>query len=307
MSNSDLPSSAQTPILLDKRHHLATLIVMDVHRRVMHNGVKETLTELRCTYWLVRGRQFVHKLIHRCVTCCKLEGRSYQSVPPPPLPEYRVRQSQPFRYTGVDFAGPLYVKKSVVSEGSKVWLCLYTCCVTRAVHLDLVPDMTATTFIRSFKCFTARRGIPAKMVSDNGKTFKAASRIIQSVFDDPEVRRHFTELRVEWAFNLEKAPWWGGIFERMIKSAKRCLKKAIGRACLTYDELLTLVTEVEAVLNSRPLSYIAMDDLEEPLTPSHLLLGYRVLTLPDPSLSDDLDYNASANDLSRRMKHLIKT
>ena len=97
----------------------------------------------------------------------------------------------------------------------------------------------------------------------------------------------------------------GGIFERMIKSAKRCLKKAIGRACLTYDELLTLVTEVEAVLNSRPLSYIAMDDLEEPLTPSHLLLGYRVLTLPDPSLSDDLDYNASANDLSRRMKHLI--
>ena len=109
----------------------------------------------------------------------------------------------------MDFAGPLYVKKSVVSEGSKVWLCLYTCCVTRAVHLDLVPDMTATTFIRSFKRFTARRGIPAKMVSDNSKAFKAASRIIQSVFDDPEVRRHFTELRVEWAFNLEKAPWWG--------------------------------------------------------------------------------------------------
>ena len=130
-----------------------------------------------------------------------------------------------------------------------------TCCVTRAVHLDLVPDLKAVTFIRSFKRFTARRGIPTKVVSDNGKTFKAASKIIQCVFDDPDVERQFTEFRVE-SFNLEKAPWCGGgggggggIFERMIKSAKRCLKKAIGRANLTYDELLTLLTEIEAVLN----------------------------------------------------------
>ena len=96
----------------------------------------------------------------------------------------------------------------------------------------------------------------------------------------------------------------GGIFERMIKSAKRCLKKSIGRASLTYDELSTLVIEIEAVLNSRLLTYVSMDDLEEP---SHLLLGYRVLSLPDPPLSDDPDYGESANDLSRRMKHLLKT
>ena len=96
----------------------------------------------------------------------------------------------------------------------------------------------------------------------------------------------------------------GGIFERIIKSAKRCLKKSVGRACLTYDELLTIVTEVEAVLNSRPLSYVSMDDLDEPLPPSHLLRGYRVLS---PTLSEDPDYDESANDLNRRMKHLLKT
>lgn len=87
------------------------------------------------------------------------------------------------------------------------------------------------------------------MVSNNGKTSESASRIGQSVIDIPKVKGHFAELRVEWAFYLEKAPWWGGIFERMIKSAKCCLKKAIRRTCLTYDELLTYVTEVEAVLN----------------------------------------------------------
>ena len=184
-----------------------------------------------------------------------------------------------------------------------MWLCLYMCCVTRAVHLDLMPDLNAFTFIRKFKHFTSRQGIPSQVVSDNSKTFKSASKIIQGVLNEPEVKKHFTELHVEWTFNLEKAPWWG-IFERMIKSAKRCLKESVGKASLTYDELSMLVTEIEAVLNSRPLTYVSMD---EPLTPSHLLLGYRVLSLPDPPLSDDPDYNQLANDLSRRMKHLLRT
>ena len=99
----------------------------------------------------------------------------------------------------------------------------------------------------------------------------------------------------------------GGIFKRMSKSAKCCLKKSLRRASLTYNELSTLVTEIEAVLNSRPLTYVSTDDLEEPLTPCHLLLGYRVLSLPDPILSNHPDYGESANDLGRRMKHLLKT
>ena len=93
LSNSDLPSPAQMPILLDKDHYLTTLIVLDAHQRVMHNGVKETLTELRSNYWVVRGRQFVRKLIHHCLVCRRLEGRPFQSVPPPPLPEYRSCQA----------------------------------------------------------------------------------------------------------------------------------------------------------------------------------------------------------------------
>ena len=186
MSKSCLSLAAQTPILLDKDHHLTKLIVMDAHRRVIHNGVKETLSELRSTYWLVRGRQFVRKLIHRCVICQKLEGKPCRGNPPPPLQEYRVQQSRPFQTTGVDFAGPLHVRTSDTARTAKVWLCLYTCCATRAVHLDLVSDMTAATFIRSFRRFAARRGMPSRMISDNGKTFKSASKIIRQILETPE-------------------------------------------------------------------------------------------------------------------------
>ncbi len=177
----------------------------------------------------------------------------------------------------------------------------------RAVHLDVVPDLSTQTFIRSLKRFCARRGLPRKIVSDNAKTFKAAARKIKAVMDHEEVQRYLSGVGIEWSFNIERAPWWGGVFERMVKSTKRCLKKMIGQAKFSYDELLTAVTEVEMIVNSRPLSYVSADDLEEPLTPSHLLIGRRVLTLPDglcykKEIDDDTD--TSPAHLSRRMRHL---
>ena len=142
------------------------------------------------------------------------------------------------------------------------------------------------------------------MISDNAKTFKAASKILRQLLDTPEARRCFSQLGVTWKFNLEKAPWWGGMFERMIKSAKRCLRKSVGKNCLCFDELYTLIVEVVVVLNSRPLSYVLSEDAEEPLTPSHLRVGYRILTLPDSSIPDDPDY--SPEGLTRRLSHLSR-
>ena len=119
--------------------------------------------------------------LFQCVTFRKLEGPHYRAVPPPSLPEYCVKEAPPFAYTGIDFAGPLHIKVPDGSDSSKVWVALYTCCITRAVHLELVPDMTAQSFLRSFKHLTSRRGVPIQMVSDNGKTFVAAAQIIDSV------------------------------------------------------------------------------------------------------------------------------
>ena len=130
------------------------------------------------------------------------------------------------------------------------------------------------------------------------------------MFKDDTLRDHLTEKGCEWTFNIERAPWWGGAFERLVRSTKRCLRKMVGQASLTHDELLTAVKEIESIINSRPLSYISAEDTEEPLTPSHLLIGRRVLNLPDylDHLSDpgDEDFDLDATQLTRRMKYLSR-
>ena len=150
--------------------------------------------------------------------------------------------------------------------------------------------------------------MPHLFVSDNGKTFKAASRVINGIVSSEEVQKYLSHVNIKWHFNLAKSPWWGGIFERLIRSTKRCLRKVVGLAKLTYDELLTTIAEIESVINSRPLSYRTPDDLEEPLTPSHLLVGRRVVNLPDIlSYQGDIqDSNFELNpaELSKRVKHL---
>ncbi len=210
----------------------------------------------------------------------------------------------------MDFAGPLNIRVQGTTT-SKVWICLYTCFVTRAIHLDAVPDSSTPTFIWCLKRFAARRGLPRKFISDNSKTFKSAAKYLKSIFSDASVKEYLTVTRNEWVFNLERAPWWGGAFERMVKSTKRCLRKMIGRAHLSMDELLTALAEIEAVINSRPLSYLSPGGVEEPLTPSHLLVGRRLLNLPDHlGCSNDLEdeeFSTDSSTLSRRMKHLNTT
>ena len=275
-----------------------------------HSGIKETLTQLRSQYWIVSGRSLVRSVIHKCVICHRYDGQPLRAPPPPPLPPFRVNEVPPFSYTGVDYAGPLFVHAQGVSDDNscKVWICLFTCCVTRAVHLELVLDMSAPAFLRCLKRFAARRGLPKKFISDNAKAFQVAARTLKDIVNQPEFTRYLVEVGIEWTFNLEKAPWWGGIFERLVKSVKRCLCKIIGQAKFSYDELNTALVEVEAVVNSRPLTYVSSDDLEEPLTPSHLLVGCRLLSLPDDLCymvdKDDEEFTVTDDTLRKRAKHL---
>ena len=215
------------------------MIVRDAHERESHNGVKETLTEVRTKFWIMKGRSLVRSIIYHCVVCRRFEGAAYRAPPPPPLPEFQVSEEPPFTFTSVDFAGPLYIRSFGVNVSNKVWICLFTCCVTRAVHLDVVTNLSTETFLRCLKRFTARRGMPRKFVSDNGKTFKATAKFIKAVFKDDMVLKHLSGLGVEWQFNSEKAPWWGGVFERRVKSNKCCLRKMVEQANLSFEELYT--------------------------------------------------------------------
>ena len=190
LQNATIPFNAKYPILLPADHYLTALIIHDCHKRVLHNGSRETLAELRSRFWIVRGRQVVRKVLSRCVICKRIEGQHYAIPPTAPLPQFRVEESPVFTNTGIDFVGPLFVKRGAREKGDmeKVYIALYTCGSSRAVHLDVVPDLTAETFIRSFKRFICRRGIPRLVVSDNAKTFKTTAKFLSSIFELPEVQ-----------------------------------------------------------------------------------------------------------------------
>ncbi len=274
-----LQKDSKTPMFLKSDNHYAKLLIEDCHSRLFHNGTRETLNLLREKYWILRGKEKTKNILRHCVLCKKIEGLSYKPVFSTNLPEFRVDDSPPFTHTGIDFAGPLIVANN---ENVKCYVCLFTCAVTRAVHLELVESLDVKSFILAFRRFCARRGLPGTIISDNAKTFKSASKEIRKLVRSPKLHEHLTSQGVKWKFIIELAPWQGGMWERLIRSTKRCLVKFIGRSLLTQSELGIILVEIESVINSRPLTYVYDDSegLSYPLTPSQLINGRNLQRLP---------------------------
>ncbi len=235
-----------------------------------------------------------------------MEGRSYQAPPMAALPDFRVKEAPPFSRVGVDFAGPLYVK-DVKGDMSKVYIALFSCCNTRAIHLELIEDLKTQTFLRCLRRFTARRGMPALMVSDNAKTFKAVVKFLDVFCRDKTVKEFLESRRIEWRFNLERSPWWDGFFERMVGSVKRCLRKVLGYAKLSFDELNTTLIEIEITLNARPLAYIYEESDYTVLTPYHLIFGRRLSSLADHIVNiNDETIDENVSSMNKKFMYLIK-
>ena len=273
LDNADVDYDTNNPYLLPKNNHFSKLIVLDCHKRVGHNKVKDTLNELRNIYWIIKGRSYVKKLLHDCVLCRKYEGQSYKYPDQPCLPSARVKISHAFSTIGLDYAGPYLVKDIYQSKCEhceqlhKTWIVLITCCSSRCIYLDLVPDCTSEECIEALKRFNNKRGAPKLIISDNGGAFISNN-----------VQNFAASNGTNWSFNTPSAPWTGGFFERLVKSVKRCLKKILGNSKVTYLELLTVLTHVENVLNNRPLTFIYEDPTDSALTPYHLLYGRKLET-----------------------------
>ena len=302
INNSDLVIQQKNPILLPSRHPYIDLLVKEYHYRVKHNGVYDTLVALRERYWILRGRQSVKRIMKACVICKRMEGPPYPVQVSADLPTCRVSDDPPFTHVVLDFAGPLYVKDGVhLSEGSnkKVYICLFTCASTRAIHLELTTGLYVETFLFAFHRFISRRGLPA---TDNAKTFKSASKEIRSIARSTEVSQYLTNQRTTWKFIVAKAPWWGGFWERMVRSVKRCLRKIIGKATLRLEELNTILVEVESVINCRPLTYVydAQEGISFALTPSHLMYGRRITTTPNAT---HFEVMSTCMSLTKRVKY----
>ena len=305
LENSDLEDQARFPIILPKDHKFTELVIRDCHSLVKHCKVRATLAEVRSRFWITRGRQYVKKVLTDCFVCKRLEGTAFPVPAYAPLPEFRVTQSLPFANIGIDFAGPIYYK---TKEGMmKSYIALFTCSVTRAVHLELTKDLTTSTFICSLRRFCARRGIPSIIVTDNAKTFKAAAKFLEKLNKDRMFSDFLEAKRIKWKFNLERAPWWGGHFERMVGEVKRCLRKTVGNAKLSLDELSTLLTEIENTLNARPLTYQGEEFDAEVLTPYHLMYGHRLSSLSHGiDSSVDHDFECDSSSLTKRFLYLTR-
>ena len=305
LNNSSLDIKTRNPILIPRNHILANLIVKQSHENVLHNGVKETLMDLRSRFWIVKGRQLVKKIVHACKLCTRIQGLSYGHPEISQLPEFRVKEDLAFTSVGIDFAGPLFIKTESQAL-KKVYIALFTCATTRALHLEIVPNLSCEAFLLCLKRFVSRRGVPNLIVTDNAKTFKAASKRLTNIFKSAAVNHYLVRHNIKWKYNLAKAPWWGGFYERLIKGVKLCLKKNVGKSRLSYDELQTIVSEIEGVLNSRPLTYLYSNELEEPLTPSQLVIGKRLLNMPEYTSEEEDFSNETPNDARKREQYLSK-
>ena len=282
--NAPLCELSKFPYLLPTKHPLTNLIIIMTHVNQLHSGVNSIITALRQRYWITRIRQTVRNLLRKCVICRKVSGRPYSMPEAPPLPKSRTLCAAPFHVTGVDFTGALFVRDSGGEQ--KVYICLFTCANTRAVHLEVVTDLTEEKFLQAFRRFVGRKSLPQLMISDNASTFQSAAKEIEKMLNSPTLNEHLNKRGTVWQFIPKRAPWYGGFWERLIGLTKTTLKKVLGRTFISLIALQTIVVEVEAILNDRPITYTSTDlNDPEPLCPSHLLYGRRIVSLPYPQVS----------------------
>ena len=177
--------------------------------------------------------------------------------------------------------------------------CLLTCCSTRAVHLELTP---VDSFLLCFRTFVGRRGLSVTLVSDNAKTFQSSSKEILKIARSREVNDYLSTRKVSWKFIVERTPWWGGFYERLVKSVKCSLKKSIGKSHVTYDQLTTLLIGIESIINSRPLTYFSddQDGVKGSLCSSHLINGRRLNTAVN---EEHFEIVSTHQSLVQRLKH----
>ncbi|XP_051169415.1 uncharacterized protein LOC127286855 [Leptopilina boulardi] len=293
LRHSNFDVDYKNSMILPKQSALTTLIISEAHDRTLHGGTQLTLSHIRQRFWIIGGRQAVKSYILKCVKCARQRGIRAQQLMGQ-LPLSRITPSRPFLATGVDYAGPISVKawKGRGAKSEKGWICIFVCFSTSAIHLEAVTDYSTDGFMAAFRRFTGRRGICHTLYSDCGKNFKGAENELKLLFQAgtqsyKELSHLLTSDGTTWKFNPPAASHMGGKWEAGVKSVKFHLRRTIGETILSYEEFTTLLVQIEAVLNSRPMEPLS-DDPEDfsVLTPGHFLIGNSLTTIPEPSLID---------------------
>lgn len=280
LSNAALTHDQKHQILLPAKDRVTQLIVEHHHKANFHAGPGLLLAIMRQRYWVLAARNLIRKVVHACNACFRCRPRVVNPLMGD-LPSVRVTQVKPFERCGVDYAGPVFVTltRRRGQRSQKAYICLFVCLSTKAVHIELVSDLSTEMFLAAFKRFLARRGPVSLILSDGGKNFVGARRRLGEIYTlinteefNREIIQELTPRRIEFKINPPYSPHFGGLWETNIKSVKTHLYRVLGKQILTYEELNTLLVQIEALLNSRPLCVLSNDPSDpEALTPSHFL------------------------------------
>lgn len=289
LRNSALPFESKYPLVLPGRDPVVDLLITAAHEKAGHEGRQHVLADLRARHWIVGANAAVRRCISRCISCKKRQQQP-ESQKMADLPEDRTRVGETaFTHTGVDYFGPFYVKRgrSLVKKYGVV----FTCLAIRAVHIEVADSLSTDSFLCALRRFIARRGGVRTLRSDQGTNFVGAEKVLSQELaylkeHEDSIREAALRVGIVWRFNPPHASHFGGVWERQIRTIRKILNSLLTHQSFSDDTLQTLLCEVEAIINNRPLTPVSADVRDDPpLTPNHLLLLRCVLFPPSVTVS----------------------
>ncbi len=274
-------------IALSLRSSLTKLLLSSLHIRYLHPGVNTLLSIINNNYHIPGLKNYLKGLSRQCPRCQRAYDRGVHQTMGL-LPSVRTTPAPPFSFTGVDFAGPFITRRGHTRKPVMVksYACIFICLTTKAVHIELCLDLTTEEFMAALRRFCSRRGTPSEIFSDNGTNFVGANnkfqRIRQLLLSSKGAISHFTSINnLKWNFIPPRTPHMGGLWEAAVKNMKRLMRKLIQSHLLRTDELSSILVEIEAVLNSRPITPLESTDPDDlALTPGHFLIGRPMVAPP---------------------------
>lgn len=291
IENAPVSEDEKHPIIIPHNSHFARLLLYEAHLKTKHGNVQIMLHYVRAKYWITRSRRSALDIIKSCVRCVRFQQVDRQQLMAD-LPEERLSDVPPFTNCGVDYFGPIKLKRfegrcNTIIQG---YVAVFVCMSSKMIHLECCTDLTTEKFIWALTRFSSIYRLPVKMFSDNGRTFVGANNELRKILESwqsTEMRDYITANHMQWQFITPRAPNQGGLWEAAVKSTKYHAKRILGDQSFAYEKYQTLLAGISAILNSRPLIPLKDDPFDlNYLTPAHAHLGCRIIQPLTRNLSE---------------------